>query len=172
MSNAVRESINTPTTTNYVVIIGLMVLPLAVGGIASFLTSNAMIQFNAFNQPPLSPPAWLFSVVWTILYLLMGAASYLLYKYVPANDAEATMRKAALVVYGVQLAINFAWSLVFFGAKAHWVAFAMLMVMWVLIIALVVMTFRMNKAAGWMLTPYLAWTTFAAYLNLMIAILN
>ncbi|MDO4806136.1 MAG: TspO/MBR family protein [Coriobacteriales bacterium] len=172
MSNSVRESIGAHMGHNYVAMFGLTALPLVVGGISSYLTSDAMIQFDSFRQPPLSPPAWLFPVVWTALYLLMGAASYLLFRYVPTNGTEATMRHAALIIYGAQLAINFAWSLVFFGAEAHWAAFVLLMLMWVMIIALVILSFRMSKAAGWMLVPYLAWTTFAAYLNLMIAILN
>ena len=156
----------------YIPMIGLTALPLMVGGVASFLTSDAMTQFNAFRQPPLAPPAWLFPVAWTILYLLMGAASYLLYAHRSANAREAKTRRTALAVYAVQLAINFAWSLVFFGAGNHWMAFVLLMVMWVMIIALVAMSFTLDRRAGWMLVPYLAWTTFAAYLNLSIAILN
>ena len=142
---------------------GLTALPLVVGGIASFLTSDAMMQFNAFRQPPLSPPAWLFPT---------GAASDLLYAYLPNDAGEAKTRRAALLVYSIQLAINFAWSLVFFGLGNHWLAFMLLMAMWLMIIALVAMSFRLDKRAGWMLVPYLAWTTFAAYLNLAIAILN
>ena len=158
--------------SKFIPMIGLTALPLVVGGIASFLTSDAMMQFNAFRQPPLSPPAWLFPVAWTILYLLMGAASYLLYAYLPNDAGEAKTRRAALLVYSIQLAINFAWSLVFFGLGNHWLAFMLLMAMWLMIIALVAMSFRLDKRAGWMLVPYLAWTTFAAYLNLAIAILN
>lgn len=172
MSNAVRNPTPVRTTRNYIAMFGLVALPLAVGGVASYFTSDAMVQFGAFRQPPLSPPAWLFPVAWTALYLLMGAASYLLYTFAPATNKQANMRRVALAIYAVQLAINFAWSLVFFGAKAHWMAFGMLMTMWALIIALVVISLRLNKAAGFMLVPYLAWTTFAAYLNLMIGILN
>ncbi|MBO7673474.1 MAG: tryptophan-rich sensory protein [Atopobiaceae bacterium] len=169
-------SINARSTESvqhdYVALVGMTALPLVVGGIASFLTSDAMAQFDAFNQPPLAPPAWLFPVAWTILYVLMGLASYLIYIVRPANNADASTRRAALVVYGIQLALNFAWSLVFFGAHAHWVAFGLLMGMWVLIIALIVLAMRINRTAGWLLVPYVAWTTFAAYLNVMIAILN
>lgn len=172
MSNAVRNPTPVRTTRNYIAMFGLVALPLVVGGIASYFTSDAMAQFGAFRQPPLAPPAWLFPVAWTALYLLMGTASYLLYALVPADNKQAQMRRMALGIYAVQLVINFAWSLVFFGANAHWLAFGLLMTMWALIITLVVLSFRISKAAGWMLVPYLVWTTFAAYLNLMIGILN
>jgi len=172
MNEHARQTTTVTYQHDYAAMILLTALPLVVGGIASFLTSDAMAQFASFRQPPLAPPAWLFPVAWTILYVLMGVASYLVYNVRPTTNAQASTRRAALVVYGIQLALNFAWSLVFFGARAHWVAFGLLMGMWVLIIVLIVLALRLNRTAGWLLVPYVAWTTFAAYLNLMIAILN
>ena len=152
--------------------LGLIALPLGVGAISSLMTSDAMAQFGRLNQPPLSPPAWLFPVAWTILYVLMGAASARLVGYEPADEGERTMRKVALVLYGLQLAVNFAWSLVFFGLGAYWVAFAMLVVMWLHIAVLTALAFRLDRVAGLMLFPYLAWSTFAGYLNVAIALMN
>jgi tryptophan-rich sensory protein len=172
MNNHARRTDSVRPQHDYVAMIGLTALPLVVGGVASFLTSDAMTQFGAFRQPPLAPPAWLFPVAWTILYVLMGASSYLIYRVIPASGAQASRRRAALVTYGIQLALNFSWSLVFFGAQAHWVAFGVLMAMWALVIALVILAMRLNRVAGWLLVPYVAWTTFAAYLNVMIAVLN
>ena len=163
---------NTPAKRNLPAMIGLTALPLAVGGLASLLTSTAMVQFKAFAQPPLSPPAWLFPVAWTGLYLLMGLGSYRLYRHAPANTTETKARRMALAIYGIQLAINFSWSLVFFGVGAHWMAFGLLMTMWAMIIALVVLSSKLDRIAAWLFVPYLVWTTFAAYLNVMIAILN
>ena len=152
--------------------LGLIALPLGVGIFSSLLTSDAMVHFGRLNQPPLSPPAWLFPVAWTILYVLMGAASDRLVRHVPASESERAMRKAALVLYGLQLVVNFAWSLVFFGLGAYWAAFAMLVVMWLLIAVLTVLAFRLDRVAGCMLVPYLVWTTFAGYLNVAIALMN
>jgi tryptophan-rich sensory protein len=111
-------------------------------------------------------------VAWTILYVLMGIASYRLFSFVPADEGQRTIRTVALVLYLLQLAINFSWSLVFFGANAYWVAFGLLLVMWALIIAVMALASRIDRTAMYLLVPYVAWTTFAAYLNLMIGILN
>ena len=144
------------------------------GLLISFLTRDAMGQFNSMEQPPLSPPAWLFPVAWTILYILMGVASYLIwYKgYTSRKKMDKTISKTALWIYGIQLVFNFAWSLIFFNIGWYWFAFAVLIVMWIFEIALITLACKVSKAAAWCLLPYLLWSTFAAYLNLMIAILN
>ncbi len=142
-------------------------IPLAVGGLAALLTMNSMETFGALNQPSLSPPAWLFSVVWTILYTLMGIASYLV-----ATSDKTYRAQSALTVYGIQLFFNFLWSIVFFNLQAYWFAFVWLILLWVLIIITTVLFYRISKPAGYLMIPYLLWVTFAAYLNLAIAILN
>lgn len=152
--------------------IGLTALPVVVGGISSLLTSSAMAQFGHMVQPPLSPPAWLFPVAWTVLYILMGIASWLIFTNEPRTSEAADRRMRALGVYAVQLVLNFLWSLVFFGAGMYWVALVILLAMWALIIYLVVLARRIDPRASLLLLPYLAWTTFAAYLNIGIAVLN
>ncbi len=161
-------------------IVVAIIIPLAVGGVSAVLTMDAMKKFGQFNQPPLAPPAWLFPVAWTILYVLMGIASYLIAMSFRADrgkrSAESVKRvklgRAALVIYGVQLAFNFAWSIFFFNLGWYWFAFGWLLVMWAMILVLSIMAYRLNKGAFWCLLPYLLWTTFAAYLNIGIAILN
>lgn len=150
----------------------MIILPLVLGSIASALTMNAQGAFKEFEQPLLAPPAWLFPVVWTFLYLLMGVASYLIYRVKPQNKAEKRLKVAELFVFYVQLAFNFAWTLIFFNLDAKYFAFGWLIALWLMIIALVAMAFKNSKAAAWMLVPYLLWCTFAAYLNISIAILN
>lgn len=150
----------------------LTVLPLALGGIASLLTADAMMQFGELTKPPLSPPGWLFPVAWTILYLLMGMASYLIYRVVPLDDTVRRLRRDGLLTYGLQLALNVSWSIVFFGLGMRWPAFGILMVMWILVITCTVIAFRLDRTAGLLLVPYVAWTTFAAYLNAATALLN
>ncbi len=152
--------------------LGIIVFPLVVGLISSALTGDAMMGFGKLNQPPLAPPAWLFPVAWTILYLLMGVASLLIFRLEPKDKKGKRLRKAELIVYLVQLAFNFMWTLLFFKFELRFFAYGWLVVMWMMILALIVMAFRNCKAAAWCLIPYILWCTFAAYLNFAIAILN
>lgn len=142
-------------------------LPLAVGGVSALISMDAMQSFGSLNQPPLSPPAWLFPLVWSILYVLMGIASYL----VLVSDKPARA-KTALTVYGVQLFFNFFWSIIFFNFEAYLFAFIWLIILWLLIIVNTVLFFGINKTAGFLMIPYILWVTFAAYLNLAIYLIN
>lgn len=143
-------------------------VPLAVGGISGFLNRNSMKDFESLNQPPLSPPGWLFPVVWTILYTLMGIASYLVY------TSYATKRKKnnALTVYGAQLFFNFVWSFLFFNFGLYTLAFIWILILLALIILTTVLFSKISKPAAYLMIPYILWVTFAAYLNLGVAILN
>lgn len=145
-----------------------LLIPLAVGGLSALLTRNSMEAFGALNQPPLSPPGWLFPVVWTILYLLMGLASYLVF----VNGHNRRKVQNALFVYGVQLFFNFLWSIIFFNQERYFFAFFWLLALWVLILITLVLFYRIHKPAGLLFIPYLVWVTFAGYLNLGIALLN
>lgn len=145
-------------------------IPLIMGGISTFFTMGAMKDFQELNQPPLSPPGWLFPVVWTILYILMGISSFLIYK----NNSlyVSSERKKALLLYVVQLVFNFFWSIIFFNIKAYTFAFIWLILMWILILLLMLNAKKINTIAYYLLIPYIAWVSFAGYLNIMIAILN
>lgn len=145
-----------------------LAIPLAVGGLSAFLTRNGMETFQSLNQPPLSPPAWLFPVVWSILFLLMGLASYLVYTSGKPRPATRT----ALIVYGVQLAFNFLWPIFFFNLGLYLFSFVWLVVLWGLILTTTILFFRLSKPAGLLLLPYLLWVAFAGYLNLSIYLLN
>lgn len=105
-----------------------LAVPLVVGAAAGLLTRNSMETFEALKQPPLSPPGWLFPVVWTALYLLMGISSYL----VCVSDAAREEKARALWAYGVQLAFNFLWPIFFFNLTWYLFAFAWLVVLWIL----------------------------------------
>lgn len=145
-----------------------LVIPLAVGGLSSFITKDAMENFEALHQPLLSPPAWMFPVVWTVLYLLMGIASYQIY----TSEVSEPRRRKALTVYGIQLAANFLWSIVFFSLALYLTAFLWILVLWLLIFICTVLFYYIRQSAGKLMIPYLIWVTFAAYLNLGIYILN
>ncbi|MBQ9847905.1 MAG: tryptophan-rich sensory protein [Clostridia bacterium] len=143
-------------------------IPLAVGGLASLISSGAMQAFGELNQPPLSPPAWLFPVVWTLLYVLMGIASYRVY----ISFSPEIEKKNALFVYCLQLAFNFFWTIIFFNFQAYLFAFLWLLILWILILITFLRFRKIDKPAGLMLLPYLAWVAFAGYLNFGIYLLN
>jgi len=145
-----------------------LVFPLAVGGIAALLTGGGMDTFETLNQPPLSPPGWLFPVVWTILYILMGIASYLV---LTSGKSQESIRRT-LVMYGIQLAFNFLWPILFFSLSAYLFAFIWLVALWLLILATTVSFYRISDIAGYLMIPYLIWVTFAGYLNLGIYLMN
>ena len=144
-----------------------ILIPLLVGGISAFLTTGSMKLFGMVSKPPLSPPGWLFPVVWIILYILMGIASYLI--LVSENKYRA---QTALRVYGLQLFFNFFWSIIFFNMQQYLLAFVWLLILLTLIILTTFLFYRINKTAGYLLLPYIAWVSFAGYLNLGIYILN
>lgn len=143
-------------------------IPLLMGVLSAFLTRNAMEQFERLNKPPLSPPGWLFPVVWTILYLMMGAASYLVLRSGGPRRAVGE----ALTLYGVQLAFNFLWTILFFNMGRYLFAFFWLVVLWLLILAAALRFYRLSKPAGYLMVPYLLWVAFAGYLNLGIYLTN
>lgn len=145
-----------------------LAIPLGVGALAGLLSMGGMQTYAAVNQPPLSPPGWVFPVVWTILYLLMGVASYLIY----TTDALPGQRKQALRLYAAQLAANFLWPLIFFGLKWYLAAFFWLVLLWVLIFLTIRAFTKIRETAGDLLLPYLLWVTFAGYLNLGVYLLN
>ena len=148
-------------------ILKAIALPLAVGASSARITMDAMKSFDSLNKPPLSPPAWLFPIAWSILYVLMGIASYL----VSVSDKEARA-KTALTVYGIQLFFNFFWSIIFFSFEAYLLAFIWLVLLWILIIVTAYLFYGINKTAGYLMIPYILWVTFAGYLNLAIYLLN
>ena len=145
-----------------------LLIPLAVGGLAAWLTMDSMTQFAALAQPPLSPPGWVFPVVWTILYLLMGWASFLIWK----SDAPQAAKKRTLGLYGVQLAANFAWPLLFFRAGLYGFALIWLVILLVLVAETMLAFGRIDRRAAWLLAPYFLWLLFAAYLNAGVWLLN
>lgn len=142
-------------------------IPLAVGGLAALL-SGGMGDFDTLVKPPLSPPGWVFPVVWTILYLLMGYSSYRVY----TSQAPNHKIRGALKLYIAQLAVNFAWPIVFFAFRLYLPAFFVLLVLWLLIFWTIQRFTRLDTRAGDLLLPYLIWVTFAGYLNLGIYLLN
>ena len=153
--------------TNWKKLLLCLAIPLAVGGLAALL-SGGMSDYQVMNQPPLSPPGWIFPVVWSILYLLMGYASY----RVLVSGAERTDIRRAWVFYGIQLFLNFLWPILFFGFHWYFAAFLLLLLLWVFIYLTMHFFGQTDEIAENLLIPYLLWVTFAGYLNLGVALLN
>lgn len=145
-----------------------LAIPLAVGGISALLTKDGMREMTQLRQPPLSPPMWVFPVVWTVLFAMMGLASYLVY----TSSGRRGEKRSALWVYGIQLLVNFGWTIFFFRLGWRLFAFFWLILLWVMILGVTVQFHRIRHAAGLLMIPYLAWVAFAGYLNFGIYLLN
>ncbi len=145
-----------------------LAIPLGVGGLSALISRNGYKAFSQLNQPPLSPPAWLFPVVWTALYLIMGYSLYL----VLTSGSGNSIIGQSVALFGLQLFFNFLWSIFFFNLSLYYFSFGWLIVLWGLIFAMVVSFYRASRTAALINIPYLIWVAFAGYLNLGIAILN
>lgn len=144
-----------------------LAIPLLIGALAGFLTNSDVKEFMATaKQPFFAPPGWIFPVVWTILYALMGFAAYII------ENTSSPRKSKALTLYYIQLFFNFVWSFIFFSANNYLFAFAWIIILWLLIIA-TILEFKMIKTrAAYILIPYLIWVTFAAVLNFSVYLLN
>lgn len=141
-------------------------IPLLVGGGSALLSGNMGQRYTSFRQPPLSLPGWLFPIVWTVLYVLMGMASYLV------SESTDTLRPSALRLYRLQLVLNFLWSPIFFGCRMPELSLVILIGMWIVLILTVLAFARIDRLAGLLMVSLLLWVTFAVYLNAGIVALN
>lgn len=144
------------------VLLAALLIPLFVGVFSAYLTNEDMKLYGSFNHPVLAPPAWVFPIVWTILYVMMGVASYLVYM----ADAGRDEKNKALQFYAGQLAMNLFWSTLFFTYKRYLLSLIWLLIMWVMVMICAARFLRIRRAAGIMMGVLFLWTTFAAYLNL------
>lgn len=144
----------------------IVLLPLAGGFVSSMIAGDQMTNFGNMAKPPLAPPAWLFPIAWTILYLLMGLALLYLIR------SKSQYRDGAVALFVSQLLMNFIWSPVFFRMEEYWLAFAILITMWLTTIITAIVSYFVDRRAVLCLIPLILWTTFAAYLNAGVAILN
>lgn len=145
-----------------------LIPPFAAGFLGWLFTRNSMEVYGTLNSPPLSPPGWVFPVVWGILYTLMGIALYL----VRSSGGELETKKKAYWIFGIQLVFNFLWTLFFFRFRLYGFSAIWLGALIVLIAINILYFGKINKVAGWLLVPYLLWCAFALYLNVGIYLLN
>lgn len=142
-----------------------ILIPIAVGALSALLSGN-MQEYQALIKPPLSPPSFVFPIVWTILFILMGISAYIIYV------SSDPLKKKALLIYSLQLIFNFFWSIIFFGFSQYLFAFVWLLVLILLIILMIIVFYKISPLASYLQIPYLLWCIFALYLNFAIYALN
>ena len=143
-------------------------IALLVGILSGLLSRGGMMAYElTVVKPALTPPGWLFPVVWTILYILMGISSA---KVWLADNSPA--RSKGLNLYVMQLIVNFFWSLIFFNAQAFGLAVAWLILLWVLVFLMILQFYKVDRQAALLQIPYLIWLTIAGYLNIGVWLLN
>lgn len=145
-----------------------VLLPLAVGSVASCFVKDAMFIYESMEKPPLSPPGWIFPFVWFGLYVLMGIGSYLIYQ-MDENDKDV---KNAILLYVIQLGVNFFWPILFFKYSLQLFALIWIILLFVLVVMLIKAYRSLDKRAAVLMIPYAVWLLYAAYLNLGIYLLN
>jgi tryptophan-rich sensory protein len=133
-----------------------------------FTASSIPTWYATLVRPEFSPPNWVFGPVWTTLYALMGIAVWLVWRQgLGRKDV-----KVALILFGGQLVLNTAWSLIFFGQQNPGAALIEIILLWLAILATIITFAKVSKPAAWLLLPYILWVSFAAYLNYSIWMLN
>ena len=139
------------------------------GIIGSFFTIPSISTWYVpLHKPPVNPPNWIFGPVWTILFALMGIAACIVWQ----KKSDEKRKRKALSVFCAQLALNVLWSVLFFGLHRSGIAFVDIMFLWLGILWLIILFWRISRPASYLLMPYIAWVSFAGYLNFMIWKLN
>jgi len=147
---------------------GFLLLCLSVSAIGGAVTHTSVNNwYQALEKPSFTPPDWIFSPVWITLYLLMGLSAWLVWR-----RTDRKSRRSPFAVFGAQLALNLAWSFIFFGARSIGWALIEIGFLWIAIAFNIFLFWRIDRLAGWLLVPYILWVTFAAVLNNSIYTLN
>ena len=142
-----------------------IIIPILVGLIGSAL-GNSTMGFDLINKPSFNPPAIVFPIVWTILYIVMGISSYLIYVSKNKN------KNKALRIYALQLVVNMLWTFFFFNLKWYFFSFLWIIILIILVIVMIYRFVKISKLAGYLQIPYLIWLIFASILNFSIFLLN
>ncbi|MBI4129801.1 tryptophan-rich sensory protein [Candidatus Roizmanbacteria bacterium] len=141
--------------------------PLILGFIGSLVTTPAIpIWYTSLIKPDFTPPSWIFAPAWTILYILMGIAAYII------STTKKKEERHALQIYWAQLLVNILWSLLFFGLRNPVLALVDIVLLWGMIMLTIRAFYKLSSIASYLLIPYLLWVSFALILNLTIVILN
>jgi tryptophan-rich sensory protein len=143
-------------------------LPLLVGFIGSLFTAQSVnTWYRTLKKPSFTPPNWLFAPAWTLLFILMGVAFYLIWQ----KDFGSRPRPY-ITIYALQLFFNLLWSFFFFTLRNPLLSFCEIIILWFLILLNTIVFFKVSRIAGFLLIPYLLWVTFAGFLNFFLYVLN
>lgn len=154
---------------NYLRLIGCIVLCQSAGIIAAILTAQSVqTWYPTLLKPSFNPPSWLFGPVWIVLYLMMGIALYLIWQ----RSGTGQNVQTAVIFFIIQLVLNAAWSLIFFGLQSPFWAFVEIVALWIAILITIILFREISRTASYLLVPYILWVTFAAILNFSIWRLN
>ncbi len=134
---------------------------------SAFTAPSVPVWYEGLVKPSFTPPSWLFGPVWSVLYLAMAIAGWLVWRH--QRESSTTL---ALALFGGQLVLNVLWSILFFGLQAPGIALVEILTLWVAIFATLLSFWRISKIASWLFVPYLAWVSFASILNFEIWRLN
>jgi benzodiazapine receptor len=146
-----------------------LVITLSIGIVAAIFTRPEIAGwYSTLNKPSFTPPNWLFPVAWTTIYILIATAAYMVWKL---RDGSS-IYKTAVIIYVVQLTLNFSWSIVFFGRHQILGGLMVIVALLVTIILNISWFNRFSKTAAWLLLPYLLWVSYATLLNISISVLN
>jgi benzodiazapine receptor len=146
-----------------------LLLTLAIGTVASFVTRPEIKGwYSTLTKPSFTPPNWLFPVAWIIIYIMIATSAYLVWK---KRDASGTYKTAA-IIYTMQLALNFLWSIIFFGTHRLFTALFIIIALLFMIVLNISWFGRFSKTAAWLLVPYIIWVCYATLLNISICVLN
>lgn len=145
-----------------------LIIPQLAGGLGSFFTIGSIKDwYIVLVKPALNPPAWIFGPVWTMLFILMGYALYLVWK----NEGRKSKR-LAYSAFGIQMVLNVLWLIIFFGLHSPGGALAEIVFLWLAILVTIIAFAKISKSAALFLVPYIIWVSFAIYLNYSIYALN
>lgn len=147
-------------------------ITLGVGGLSGFLIKDSFSKYESLVQPAFAPPAILFPIVWTVLYVLMGISAAMIYDSAAGRTGLSSKGKSALFVYGLQLLVNFFWPILFFNLEMRLTAYFWLVLLILLVIEMIIKFLKIKRPAACLQFPYLIWLFYASYLNLSIYILN
>lgn len=146
-----------------------IVLCIAAGVIGSIFTASSIESwYTLLEKPAFNPPAWVFSPVWTILFILMGISLYLVWN----KGLQYPGVKSGMFIFGIQLLLNLLWSLLFFRLRSPYYAFIEIILLWFAILLTILQFRKISKTASYLLIPYILWVSFASVLNYYIWILN
>ena len=146
-----------------------LIIPLAVGAVSSYFTIESVQGwYVTLSKPSFNPPNWIFAPVWTVLYIMMGIALFLVWK----STVALPIKRTAIILFSIQMLLNFFWSFIFFYLHQKAAALAEIILLWIFILATIIAFAKISKVAAWLLVPYIVWVSFAMLLTYSIWHLN